>query len=100
MQFDNFWIVEQFFEYGINNFLTNLGSDLMESLSKFLEILFSNNINIEIAINLLFDDFIGNNIVFLFFLNLDSDSKLCKISIYHIPNLFFFKYSLYKVNSL
>lgn len=47
-----------------------------KNLSKSLEVLFSNNINIKIYINLLFNDFGGNCIIFLFTLSLGNCDRL------------------------
>lgn len=46
------------------------------------------------------DNFKTNNIIFFFFYNLNSYNKINIGLIYYIPNLFLFKYGLYKIDLL
>lgn len=80
--------------------MANLGVDLAKSLLRSLGILFSNNVDIEVATKPLFDDFGGNGVVFLLFSGLSSGGRLRTRSVYHIPDLIFFEYSLHKVSLL
>lgn len=73
---------------------------MVKGLLGSLEILFFNNFDIKICINLLFDDFRNNCIVFFFFLDLDNSGELSLQAIYNVLNLFFFKYSLSEINLL
>ena len=98
--FNDSCIVEQFLNYGIYNFLANLRTDLAESLPVLLEAFFSHNINIEVVIDPLFDDFGGNDIVFFFFPNLKSSDRLSSRAIYYILYFFFFEYGLYEFGPL
>lgn len=49
---------------------------MTKSLLSLLRFLFSNDINIKIYINLLFDDFKSNCIIFFLLPNLSSDNRL------------------------
>lgn len=98
--FGNFWIVKQFFEYKIYNPLANLKTNLAESFSVPLEDFFSNNINIKVIIDPLFDNFGGNGIIFLFFSNLKNSNRLSSKVIYYILYFIFFEHSLRKVDIL
>lgn len=60
----------------------------------------SNNININIGVNSLFNNFGDNSIIFFFFLNLRNSNRLNTKSIYYILNLFFFKHGLNKFGLL
>lgn len=73
---------------------------MAKSLLEFLRIHFSNNVDIEVAANLLLDDFGGYGIVFLYLLGLGGSSRLCTRSVYHVPDLFLFKYSLRKMSPI
>ena len=61
---------------------------------------FSNNIDIEVRVDPLFDDFKSNSIAFLFFPSLGSYSRISIGPIYYIPNLFLLEYSLRKISLL
>lgn len=50
--------------------------NIAECFLKLLEVLFSNNIDIKVCADPLFDNFEDNYIIFLFFLGLDSGSSL------------------------
>lgn len=73
---------------------------MTECFLKSLKVFFSNNINIKIYTDLLFDNFGSNCIIFLFFLNLGSKGKLILQAICNIPNFFFFKHGLCKIDPL
>lgn len=62
--------------------------------------MFSNNIDIEVGVDLLLDDFGSNSIVFFLLLNLGSYSKISTRPIYYILDLFFLKHGLGKIGPL
>lgn len=72
----------------------------MKSFLGSLGIFFSNNVDIEVAVNLMLDDFRSDDIILFFPSNLGGGDKLHTRLVYHILDLFFFDYSLRKVSPL
>lgn len=99
-RFSNLWIVQQFFEDRIHYFLANLETNLAKHLLKSLRVLFSNDINVKVAIDHPFDNFKSNSIIFLFFPSLSSCDGVSLRSIQYILDLFFLKHGLNKISSL
>lgn len=71
---------------------TELGVHLAKNLLTSLRTLFSNNIDIKVIANPLFNDFRGNSIILLFFLGLNGSDRLSLRLIYYILDLFFLRY--------
>lgn len=65
-----------------------------------MRVSFSNNVDVKVTINPLFDDLKSDNIIFLLFSSLDNCGGISLRSIDYIPELFFLKYSLNKVGPL
>ena len=84
----------------MQNLLANFKTDLAKSFPLFLKVFFINNINIEVTINSLFDDFGVNGIVLLFFFDLRDGSRFRSRFIYNILDFFFFKYDLYEIGQM
>ena len=80
--------------------MADLRIDSAESFPVSLGTPFSNNINIKIAADPLFNDFGDNNVVFLFFSNLKGGSRLSLRAIYYIPDFFFFEDDLREISPL
>lgn len=72
---------------------------MTESLSRSLEVFFSNNINIETRIDSLFNDFREKCIIFFLFFSLDNNDRLSLQTIYNILDFFLLNYGFSK-NSL
>lgn len=96
----NLWIVKQFFEDGIYYSLANLWADLAKYLPKLLRVFFSYDVNVEVCIDLLLDDFWSDSVVFLLFPSLSGYGEISSRSIYYIADFFFLKHNLSKVSSL
>ena len=62
--------------------------------------MFSDNIDVEIGINPLLDNFENDSVVLLFFPSLDSCSRISTGPIYYILDLFLLEYSLGKIGPL
>lgn len=63
-------------------------------------VLFSNDIDIKIHIDLLFNDFKSYYVVFFFFSGLGSGSRLVLQAIYDVSDLFILKHDLYEISLL
>ena len=63
-------------------------------------VLFSDNVDIEVGINLLLENFGSDIIVLLLFPSLGSCNKISTRPIYYIPDLLFLKYGLDKIGLL
>lgn len=96
----NSWIVRQLFEYRVDNSLTTLLANLANDLLWPLRVIFFNDVDIEVVVDHLLNDFRGNNIVLLFFPCLRSSDKVNIRSIYYIPDFFFIEYDLCKIGWL
>ena len=61
---------------------------------------FSNNVDVEVGIDPLFDNFGSNSVVFLLFSSLGSCSRISIRPIYFIPDLLFLEHGLGKIGLL
>lgn len=75
-------------------------ANVTENLLRYLKVLFSNDVNMEIRADSLFDNFKDNFVVFFIFPGLNNGGRLGLQAIYNIPNLLFFKHSLSEISSL
>ena len=96
----NFWIVPIFSKDRVYYSLANLWIDSMRCFLGSLGVFFSNNVEIEVTIDPLLDDFWSDSIVLIFFSSLSGCGEISSRSVAYIPDLFFLKYSLIKVSLL
>ena len=72
----------------------------MECLPEPVRVFFSNDVDVNIAVDSLLDDFKNDSIMLLLFLSLSSYDGVSLRYIHYIPDLFFLKHDLCKLGLL
>ena len=93
-------IIQELLEYRVYDTLAYLRADLPQSLPWPIWVSFSNNVDVEVGIDPLFDNFGSDSVVLLLFPSLGSYSKISTRPVYYIPDLLLFEHDLSKIGLL